>query len=261
VRLRVRERWRVVPGSRIERLPTPLRPLAIFVRNQKLDRRYVHVADGFATTHYCPFLTDREFDSLYWEMASAWYPGADIRWRMWLLTAIAQQCQHLPGNFAEFGVWRGGCAFMILSRTELADDRRFFLFDTFSGIPSDRLTAHERKDGFAGRLANTSVDYVEDLLAPWQSVYEICPGDVFETLPATDVGALSFAHIDLNAVAPTQFALEYAYARMVSGGMIVFDDYGGAGFDDQRMMIDAFFSGMPEKPIALPTSQALVIKQ
>ncbi len=150
---------------------------------------------------------------------------------------------------------------MILSRTQVSHDRRFFLFDTFTGIPSGRLTAHERKDGFAGRLANTSVDYVDNLLAPWRPVYEICPGDVFDTLPTTDVGALAFAHIDLNAVAPSRFALEYAYARMVSGGMIVFDDYGGADFDDQRMMIDAFFAGLPEQPIALPTSQALLIKQ
>jgi O-methyltransferase len=258
--LRVRERWRVIPGSRIERLPAPLQPLAILARNQKIDRRYVHIADGFATVHHCPFLTDPEFDSRYWEMTKSWYPGADVRWRMWLLTAVAQQCQHLPGNFAEFGVWRGGCAYMILSRTNVTHDRRFFLFDTFTGIPSSRLSSHEIKDGFAGRLANTSADYVDDLLAPWRPRYSICPGDVFETLATTDVGELSFAHIDLNAVAPSRFALEFAYERLMRGGMMVFDDYGGAGFDEQRMMIDAFFDGLPEEPIALPTSQALVIK-
>ncbi len=115
--------------------------------------------------------------------------------------------------------------------------------------------------GLQADLQIRSVEYVDDLLAPWRPAYEICPGDVFDTLPTTDVGPLSFAHIDLNAVAPSRFALEYAYSRVVSGGMIVFDDYGGAGFDDQRMEIDAFFGDLPETPIALPTSQAFVVKQ
>jgi len=259
--LRARERWRVIPGSRIDRLPKPLRPLAVLARNQIIDRRYLYAADGFATVHFCPFLEDSEFDSLYWDMARSWYPGADLRWRMWVLAAIAHQCQHLPGNFAEFGVWRGGYAYMVLSHTETTPDHRYFLFDTFVGIPGDRLTQHERDQGFAGRHGGTSADYVDEFLAHWRPRYRICPGDIFDTLKSTDVGALSFAHIDLNAVAPTQLALEFAYERLVNGGMIVFDDYGGAGFETQRKAIDEFFSSLPKTPICLPASQAFVIKQ
>jgi hypothetical protein len=179
---------------------------------------------------------------------------------MWMLAALAQQCQHLPGDFAEFGVWRGGCAYMVLSNTSVPPDHRYFLFDTFDGIPADRLTPHEREQGFAGRLRETSAAYVDTLLAPWQGRYRICPGDIFDTLDSAEVGHLSFAHIDLNAVAPSRLALEFAYKRMVRGGMIVFDDYGGAGFEDQRAAIDDFFSGVSEKPITLPTSQAFVVK-
>lgn len=257
---RRRERWRVAPGSRIEDLPAPLRPLAIFVRNLRIDRSYVHVADGLATAHYSPFLSNQEFDSQYWKMASAWYPGADVRWRMWMLTTLAQQCQHLPGNFAEFGVWRGGCAYMILSHTDVAPGHRFFLFDTFTGIPAERLTPHERERDFVGRLQDTSADYVDNLLAPWRPGYQICPGDVFATLGTVDVGELSFAHIDLNAAAPSRLALEFAYERMIHGGIIVFDDYGHTGYEDQRVAIDGFFDDLPEMPIALPTGQAFVIK-
>jgi hypothetical protein len=258
--LRARERWRVVPGSRIERLPALLRPLAILARNQAIDRRYVHVADGFATVHHCPFLADPEFDSTYWEMARAWYPGADVRWRAWMLAALAKQTKHLPGNFAEFGVWRGGYAYMVLSAAAVPDGHHYFLFDTFSGIPSDRLTNRERREGYAGRLNDTSPEYVDSVLAAWRPVYKICPGDVFDTLPTTDVGELAFAHIDLNAVAPTRLALDYTYERMLSGGIIVFDDYGGEGSEAQRLMIDEFFAVLPEQPIALPTSQAFVLK-
>jgi hypothetical protein len=194
-------------------------------------------------------------------MGDGWFPGADVRWRMWLLTSLAQECQNLPGNFAEFGTWRGGCAYMILSRTKVAVGHRFFLFDTFAGIPMDRLTERERELGFAGMLGNTSPDYVDSLLARWRPRYQLCPGDIFRTLDTVDVGALSFAHIDMNAAAPSQLALEFVYERMTQGGIIVFDDYGFGGCHDQRVMIDAFFEDRPEQPIALPTGQAFVIKR
>lgn len=253
--------WRTSRGTRIEKLPAPLRPPAIFIRNQLIDRTYVYRSDGLATAHYCPFRDDQEFESSYAEMAKSWFPGADTRWRMWLLTSFAQQCQHLPGNFAEFGTWRGGCAYMILSRTKVAADHRFFLFDTFTGIPADQLTAGERERGFAGAHNNTSVDHVNNLLAPWRPRYELCPGDVFQTLNTTDVGDLSFAHIDLNAAAPSGRALAFAYEHLLPRGIIVFDDYGDAPFKEQRSVIDEFFRDLPEQPIALPTCQAFVIKR
>lgn len=149
---------------------------------------------------------------------------------------------------------------MILSRTDVASRHRFFLFDTFDGIPADRLTNQEQAEGFGGRLAETSADYVDALLAPWRPGYQICAGDIFETLETSGVGDLSFAHIDLNAVAPSLFTLAFVYPRMVKGGIIAFDDYGGAGFEEQRSAIDEFFAELPETPIALPTSQGFVIK-
>jgi O-methyltransferase len=255
------ERWRQSRGRRTAKLPAILQPPARFVRNQIVDRSYVYRADGIATARYCPFFDDQDFESSYWEMGRGWFPGADVRWRMWLLTALAQQCQHLPGNFAEFGTWRGGCAYMILSRTNVSAEHRFFLFDTFSGIPADRLTPREREHGFAGNLRDTSPEYVDTLLARWRPRYRLCPGDIFHTLDTVDVGELSFAHIDLNAVAPSQLALEFTYARMIQGGVVVFDDYGFAGSEDQRVMIDEFFAELPEKAIALPTGQAWVIKR
>jgi O-methyltransferase len=253
--------WRVVPGSPIEKLPRPLRPIGVVARNYMVKRKYVLVADDMATAHYCPFIDDAEFEALYWEMQRSWYPGADIRWRMWLLTTLAQSCQHLDGNFAEFGTWRGGSAYMVLGRTKVPAAHRFFLFDTFTGIPSDRLTERERKDGFGGRLNDTSLEHVDNLLAPWRTRYVLCPGDIFETLNSADVGRLSFAHVDLNASAATRFSLDYAYKRMVCGGIIVFDDYGYSGYEDQRSIIDEFFHDLREQPIALPTGQAFIVKR
>jgi hypothetical protein len=195
-------------------------------------------------------------------MMRTWFGSpVDVRWRIWILTQCARRCSQLAGNFAEFGVYRGGYAFMVLSRVHLRAEQQFFLFDTFEGIPDANLTQQEKEAGFAGRLANTSVAYVADFLKRWSRHIVIVAGDVLDTLVRSETGPIAFCSIDLNASVPTALALEYAYPRLVPGGMVVMDDYGFAGYEEQRSVIDNFFLERSEVVIALPTGQALFIKR
>jgi len=211
-----------------------------------------------ATQHLSPFLKDRDFNARYSKVAALW--SADLRWRLWILTHAAEHCATLDGSFAEFGVYRGGCAYMVLSGSRPHDGRSFFLFDTFEGIPETNLTEAEVQAGFAGRLADTSLDEVRSRLDPWSQRLRFVAGDIFKTLPETETGPLAFAHIDLNAAAPTEVALQYAWERLVPSGIVVFDDYGWAEYEDQRRLIDKFFDGKKEAILALPTGQAMAIK-
>jgi hypothetical protein len=220
---------------------------------------YAFAGDGIATNHFCPFLGDAEFTRLFGEVVEFWPGRVDLRWRA-ILTEAARHASRLPGNLVEFGVYRGGYAFMVLSRTALRPDQRFYLFDTFAGIPEMRLTAHEASDGFARRWSDTSVEHVSRLLARWASQLVFVEGDVFDTIPRTETGPIAFASLDLNASAPTAEALKYLYPRLVPGAMLVMDDYGCPGYEDQRGVIARFFEGQPEQVMALPTGQALVVK-
>lgn len=220
---------------------------------------YAFEGDGFATWHYSPFLDDPEFQKRYATVAHTW-PGSDNRWRLWILTRSAAHCASLDGSFAEFGVYRGGCTFMVLSESRPLPNRSFFLFDTFAGIPTSRLTEREVSAGFGGRLADVSMTEIRDRLAQWSDQVRFVAGDVFETLSNTETGPLAFVHLDMNASAPTQLALDYAWSRLVPGGMIVFDDYGWAQYAEQKLLIDDFFKDKKDGPIALPTGQALSIK-
>ena len=274
------------PGSRTERLPRPLQPPAMLVvhaleaarraRERRALRKaaeaaqpaqpaYVFESDGFATVHFSPFIDDPDWNARYRELRREWWPEAevDLRWRLWLMTAVAQQCSALEGNYAEFGVYRAGCAFMIFSTGAFGGPRRFFLFDTFAGIPADRLAPEEVDFGLAGAHSDTSIEYVRRRLQPWEDHIVIVAGDVNETLRDADTGPLAFVHMDLNAAEPTRVALEYAYPRLVSGAMIVFDDYGQRGLEPQRAVVDEFFaaSEMGERVIAVPTGQGLLVKR
>jgi hypothetical protein len=83
---------------------------------------------------------------------------------------------------------------------------------------------------------------------------------VFDTLEYVETGPLAMAHIDLNAAAPTRRALEYVDERLILGGVIVFDDYGAREYEEQRAVIDSFYSHRGDRPVALPTGQALLVK-
>jgi hypothetical protein len=250
-----------VRRPRIAELPSPLQPPARALRKILKPTRYPYESDdGLATAHYSPFLIDTDFQSRYAVVAPTWQ-GLDNRWRLWILTRSAAHCAALDGSFAEFGVYRGGCAYMVLSGSPPRDDRSFYLFDTFQGIPESNLTAQESADGFAGRLANVSLDEVHTRLDRWKSLLRFVVGDIFKTLPETETGPLAFAHIDLNAAAPTEFALRYTWSRLVPSGIIVFDDYGFLeDYRDQRRLIDNFFDEVKHPIIALPTGQGMAIK-
>src|SRR5439155_6925714 len=113
--------------SRIDRLPGPLRPAARRLRDT-VRRAYPYEADGMGTFHLSPFLEDPSFNERYAKVAWTW-DVPDIRWRLWVLTRAARQCSLLDGSFAEFGVYRGGCAYMILTGSPPAADRKYHLFD------------------------------------------------------------------------------------------------------------------------------------
>jgi hypothetical protein len=240
-------------------LPRALQPPARFLRNLVKKSSYSYEGDGIATLHFSPFLEDQEFQKQFASVAHTW-PGSDPRWRIWILTRIAIRCASLDGSFAELGVYRGGCSYMVLSSCRPRAGRSYFLFDTFAGIPDFNLTPQESEDGFAGRLSDVTLNEVKNRLQAWSDMTRFVVGDVFETLPREETGPLTFVHLDLNAAAPTELALRYAWPRMVPGGVIVFDDYGWAGYEDQRKRVDRFFEDKQDCIVALPTGQAISVK-
>ena len=122
---------------------------------ERSGRSWTYHADGLATAHYSPFVDDPEFTRRYDEMSAEWFPGTlmEARCRLRILTRTALYARGLPGNYAEFGVFRGGCSRMVLGIAKLEPQRRLYLFDTYSGIPDTNLTAEERDQEMGGRLA------------------------------------------------------------------------------------------------------------
>jgi O-methyltransferase len=89
---------------------------------------------------------------------------------------------------------------------------------------------------------------------------EIIKGAVPDTLPLVKSDKICFLSMDMNCVQPEVDALNYFWDKMVSGGMIVLDDYGYPGCIDQKLAHDAFAKSKNVMVLSLPTCQGLIVK-
>jgi Macrocin-O-methyltransferase (TylF) len=84
----------------------------------------------------------------------------------------------------------------------------------------------------------------QDNLLPGVERCRLIEGDVVETLPRflTDNPGLrvSMLHLDVDLYRPTKFALEQLYARVVTGGVIVLDEYGLMPWEGESQAVEEF---------------------
>jgi O-methyltransferase len=180
--------------------------------------------------------------------------------RCYLLHQFAKQCAHLPGDFAECGVYKGGTA-MLCARALLdmgASDKPLHLFDTFRGMPEE---AGRDSGGHApGDFGDTSLAAVQSRLAEFANV-RLHPGFIPSTLSEVADCFFGFVYLDLDLYRSTLEALRFFYPRMVKGAVLVGDDYGFLRYKDAaKKAVDEFFADKPEPVIALKTGQCVVIK-
>jgi len=64
----------------------------------------------------------------------------------------------------------------------------------------------------------------------------------------------------MNTAVPEIAAMDYFWDKMVSGAMIVLDDYGYPGCLNQKIEHDKWATSKDVKILSLPTCQGLIIK-
>jgi len=179
----------------------------------------------------------------------------------YVIRQFCLHCLHLAGDFAECGVYKGGSAFLIastLAGSAIKKERQLHLLDTFQGMPS---TANDDPSGIKeGRFGDTSLAAVQEYLRQFPFV-RLHPGYIPATLGPLRETRFAFVHIDVDLYQTTRDCLEFFYQRMVSGGVMIFDDYGWAIFrDSEKRAADEFFRDKEEALICLRTGQSIVTK-
>lgn len=205
---------------------------------------------GYDVRKITPLARDSRFEQDHASLDGRSLVSPDRLYTIWQL---AQHAKHVPGDFAELGVYRGGTAKLV---AQLCPDKKLHLFDTFEGMP----TTDEKRDVHAaGEFSDTSLDGVQGYLTD-------CPNAVFHQgfFPATASGLddvrFAYVHVDADIYKSTLDALEFFYPKMTPGGVMVFDDYEWPDCPGVRQALDEFLADKPERVIVIAKYQSALFK-
>ncbi|WP_285626975.1 TylF/MycF/NovP-related O-methyltransferase [Kineosporia sp. NBRC 101677] len=160
-----------------------------------------------------------------------------------LITATRYIRDHqVPGAVVECGVWRGGSMHAVARTLTAGGDqsRELYLFDTFEGMPppeendvrTDGRTAQELLAEGTREQTIWAYASLEDVKAGFETVpypaerVHFVPGKVEDTVPQEAPESIALLRLDTDWYSSTRHELEHLYPRLVSGGVLILDDYG-----------------------------------
>ncbi len=163
----------------------------------------------------------------------------------------------LPGSIVECGVWRGGSMMAAALASEHSGKRQLWLFDTFEGMTEPGEADIDLRGNDAASLLVQSGDpfaadsvwcrsHLENVKSSLRSTGypddRMCfvPGPVEETLQVADTGPIALLRLDTDWYESTRCELEQLFPRLVSGGVLIIDDYGH--WQGCRRAVDEYFA-------------------
>jgi O-methyltransferase len=178
-----------------------------------------------------------------------------------LCRAVAHLVEHrVAGDFVECGVFRGASIVCMVRRLQSLSvtDRDIWLYDTFEGMPEpesvDRFYSEpegeqfkswertKRQDG-GSDWVRADLDEVKKIVLrcgyPAERLHFI-KGLVEETIPQTMPESIALLRLDTDFYASTKHELLHLYPRVVSGGVVIIDDYGA--YRGARQAVDEYLA-------------------
>jgi O-methyltransferase len=143
----------------------------------------------------------------------------------------------VAGDICEFGVAQGATSRLLASEIMPLTDRKFWLFDSFEGLPAptkEDVLIHDifklgTMDKYEGTMASPETEVLGKLAAinfPRERI-KVKKGWVKAAIKSGELPEqVAFAYVDFDFYDPIKDALEFLDQRMPAGGRIVVDDYG-----------------------------------
>jgi O-methyltransferase len=232
-----------------------------FLRAMRMSKDASYCNDGLITIHDSDFLSNKTFLEAYQKGKQTGSWGTqDIQWRVYIACWAAEKAKSLPGDFVECGVNRGGLSRAVMHYINFVElkHKKFFLLDTFCGIPEKYIAQASEAN-----LSDYQECYasVRETFKSFSNV-EIIRGIVPETLTKVTSSKICYLSIDMNSAEPEIEAIEYFWEKLVSGAVVILDDY---GFDKksyyrQKEAFDYFSLSKNVPILLLPTGQGLIFK-
>jgi hypothetical protein len=184
--------------------------------------------------------TDMSIPDNYWDYENGffWYSSPNRLAKTIAHFELYKSIVNLPGVVLECGVFKGTSLIRFLTYRHILEathSRSVFGFDMFGKFPRhDDADQNDIKfiEGFEGSagdgLAINNLSKILDKKGISENL-ELIGGDITQTLPSfleeNPQLKIALLHIDVDVYDPTRVILEQCWDRIVSGGIIVLDDY------------------------------------
>lgn len=253
--------------------PNPLDTLRIDLRFPLADGRTLvqgpltYNQDGLATQHNADFMRDPRFAEAYRVGMENGNPSTRVEWRVHVALWCATQALQLQGDYVECGVHTGILSGAVMTWLDFSrqSSRKFYLFDTWAGIPVEQMSEQEKRLGVENmnrKYQNGDVLHADVVkkFSRWPNAV-VVRGRVPDSLGAMkDSQQVAYASIDLNVTEAEMGAIDFLWPRMVAGGLVLLDDYGWAPHINQKVAWDDWAKRHGVMILALPTGQGLIRK-
>lgn len=166
---------------------------------------------------------------------------------------LYKMVNHLPGTIVECGVFKGASLSRFAMFRELFENpylKRIIGFDIFGKFPetefSEDKSYRQRFIDAAGEESISKKQLVDvlDNKGITQNI-ELVEGDITKTVPEYVEShpelKISLLNLDTDIYEPAVIILEKLYPKIVSGGILILDDYGV--FPGETKAVDDYFSG------------------
>ncbi|HMO78949.1 MAG TPA: TylF/MycF/NovP-related O-methyltransferase [Candidatus Paceibacterota bacterium] len=186
----------------------------------------------------------------------------EIFWRIHTLCWAAKHASKLDGDFVDCGVHTGIFARAVINYIDFnKTNKKYYLLDTFEGL-DERFSSKKEMERNKSMSYEDRKNLFEDVKKTFEKFnVEIIKGAIPETLELVKSQKICYLSVDMNCVQPELAALNFFWDKMVSGGIIIIDDYGYANsHNEQKSGHDEFARSKGIEILSLPTCQGLIIK-
>ncbi|MCX6233390.1 MAG: class I SAM-dependent methyltransferase [Bacteroidetes bacterium] len=167
--------------------------------------------------------------------------------------------EHIPGSFAELGVYKGVTAKIIHT---IDPTRKFYLFDTFEGFTNMDLRTEigEAATYTSEHFSDTNVEKVKRYISGNQNII-FRQGYFPDSAAGLENETYALVSMDADLYNPTKKGLEYFYPRLSPGGVIIIHDY-NYKWEGILKAVDEFVEQIPESlvPVADIESSVMIVK-
>ena len=251
-----------------------------FVRDTFFPIKPKFIGPGIKINHEPPWV-DESKDSIFnqtsndiknFYFGAVQSTGVDVHridtllWRHWIVSYSIKHAIEFTKtdeyNFVECGVADGLSAFYALR--EIKENNlptyKMHLFDSWGPMREEDLLKSEIES--KNRYSELKLIETKNNLKEFKDsiiYYQGYIPESFEQDPKPP-SSIVYMHIDLNSTKPTIDCLNHFFPKLISGGVILFDDYGWNNHKDTKHAVDEFFADKPGILMHLPTAQAIYFR-